>query len=40
VDGKLDEFERHLGAIDLVFRDIDTVPPADAARRYRSKARA
>lgn len=33
VDLKLDEFERHVGAIDLIFRDIDTVPPADAARK-------
>jgi hypothetical protein len=33
VDAKLDEFERHLDAIDLIFRDIDTVPPADAARK-------
>lgn len=33
VDAKLDEFERHLEAIDLIFRDIDTVPPADAARK-------
>lgn len=33
VDAKLDEFERHLEAIDLIFRDIDTVPPADAVRK-------
>ncbi len=33
MDAKLDEFERHLEAIDLIFRDIDAVPPADAARK-------
>jgi hypothetical protein len=33
VDAKLDEFERHLDAIDLVFKDIDAAPPAEAARK-------
>lgn len=33
VDAKLDEFERHLDATDLVFKDIDAAPPAEAARK-------